>query len=100
MSAWGDPLDNSETNRRCAAITGVSVRAALIVTVGYTVTFWGLWLTQPWWRPQLWWDISIPWGPIMRRLWMGISLNALTVFVIVYLAVLMDRRFRRPKNSN
>ena len=78
---------------------------AILVTIAYSVIFWGFWWTQPWWRPEgVWWDISIPWGPITGMMPLGVFLNAATVFIIAALGIFADRRMRRIKtrihNSN
>jgi hypothetical protein len=73
---------------------------AIGVTIGYSVIFWGFWLTERWRMPQLWWDISTPWGPITGRMPLGFYLNALTVFAIAYLGVMLDRRFCRSTISS
>ena len=73
------------------------MRGAVVVTVAYSVIFWGFWWTKPLWMPEVWWDISIPWGPITGRMPLGFFLNALTVFAIAGLGVFADRRFHRGK---
>jgi hypothetical protein len=73
------------------------MRGAAVITVAYSVMFWGFWWTEPLWMPEVWWDISIPWGPITGRMPLGFFLNALTVFVIAALGVFADRRFHRGK---